>query len=310
MKNKSILKIVVLALIFIVLINPSWIPFLPEGTKWAIVNEMQKTFGTIAGGSATGVFNPAKIIPAVAAVIAVWLATTVICTITEKVSANKKRSQTVAGLLISVIQVVAVIAGGVWVLAILGVNLAGIFASLGIASLIVGFGAQSLIEDSITGIFIIFEGHYNIGDIIILDDFRGTVEKISMRTTTIKDAGGNLKIVNNSDIRNIQNRSRSNSLAICDIGICYEQPIPEVEEIINANLEAMYEKNKDVWEAVPVYCGVNALADSAVVLRMAVSVKESNFFPGQRRLNREMKILFDENNIEIPFTQVVVHNAK
>ena len=310
MKSKNIIKIAVLAVIFVVLINPNWIPFIPQEAKWAIVNEMQKTFGAIAGGSATGVFNPAKIVPAVAAVIAVWLVTTVVCTVMEKVSANRKRSQTVAGLLISVINVVAVIAGGVWVLAILGVNLAGIFASLGIASLIIGFGAQSLIEDSITGIFIIFEGHYNIGDIIILDDFRGTVKKISMRTTTIQDDGGNLKIVNNSDIRNIQNRSNNNSTAVCDIGICYEQPIPEVEKIINENIDAMYERNKDVWEAAPVYRGVSALADSAVVLKMTVSVKESNFFAGQRRLNREMKILFDENNIEIPFNQIVVHNAK
>ena len=99
-------------------------------------------------------------------------------------------------------------------------------------------------------------------------------------------------------------------MAICDIGICYEQPIPEVEKIIAENIDAMYEKNKDVWSAPPVYRGVNQLADSAVILRMTVDVAESKFFPGQRRLNREMKILFDENNIEIPFNQVVVHNAK
>ena len=308
--SKSIIKIIVLTVLFVLLINPQWIPFLPEGTKWAIVNEMQNTFGTIAGGNATGIFNPAKLITAVAAMIAVWLVTAVICTITTRVSANKNRSMTVAGLINSVIKAVAVIAGGVWILGIMGVNLAGVFASLGVMSLIIGFGAQSLIEDSITGIFIIVEGHYNIGDIIILDDFRGTVKKISMRTTTIQDDGGNLKIINNSDIRNIQNRSVNNSIAICDIGISYDQSIPEVEKIIAENIDAMYEKNKDVWSAPPVYRGVNQLADSAVILRMTVDVAESKFFPGQRRLNREMKILFDENNIEIPFNQVVVHNAK
>ena len=217
---------------------------------------------------------------------------------------------TVAGLIISVIRVIAVIAGGVWVLGIMGVNLAGIFASLGIVSLIIGFGAQSLIEDSITGIFIIFEGHYNIGDIIILDDFRGTVKQISMRTTTIEDIGGNLKIVNNSDIRNIQNRSVNISATTCDIGISYDQSIIEVEKVIAENIEKMYERNQDVWESAPEYVGVNALADSAVVIRMLVRTTENNIFAAQRRLNREMKILFDENNIEIPFAQVVVHNAK
>lgn len=309
MKSKNILKIIILALVFIVLINPQWIPFMPAGVQNAVSAEMQKTFGSIAGGNA-GIFNPAKLITAAAAVLAVWIVTTVVCTVTEKVCANKKRSMTVAGLIISVIKVVSVIAGSVWVLGIMGVNLAGIFASLGIVSLIIGFGAQSLIEDSITGIFIIFEGHYNIGDIIILDDFRGTVKKISMRTTTIEDAGGNLKIVNNSDIRNIQNRSVNISATTCDIGISYNQSIAEVEKVIAENIEIMYERNKDVWVSAPVYLGVNALADSAVVIRMLVNATETNIFAAQRRLNREMKILFDENNIEIPFAQIVVHNEK
>lgn len=304
---KNGIKILILAVLLILLINPMWIPFLSEGTKYAILNEMQNNFGILNG---TGIFNPAKLVSAAAAIIAVWFATSCICTLTEKLSANKNRSMTVAGLVNSVIKAVAVIAGGVWVLGIFGVNLAGVFASLGVASLIIGFGAQSLIEDSITGIFIILEGQYNIGDIIILDDFRGTVKKINMRTTTIQDDGGNLKIVNNSDIRNIQNRSANNSLAICDIGISYDQPIPEVEKIILENIDRMYQNNKDVWAQPPVYRGVNQLADSAVVLRVTVDVEESSFFPGQRRLNREMKILFDENNIEIPFNQVVVHNAK
>ena len=228
----------------------------------------------------------------------------------EKASKGRRRSETVASLTISVIKVVGTIAAIVWVLSALGVNLGAIFASLGIVSLIIGFGVQSLIEDCVTGLFIIFEGIYNIGDIIVLDTFRGTVKKITLRTTTIADAGGNLKIINNSDIRNVQNRSNIESLATADIGITYEADIREVEKLVLPELEKIYEENKDVFLAVPKYAGVQALDASAVVLRFTVTINEQNFFPATRRLNRALKCLFDDKGIEIPFNQIVVHQAK
>ena len=245
-----------------------------------------------------------------AVIIFMWLVTTLSCAILEKISKGKRRSQTVAGLTISVIKVVGAIATIVWVLSVVGVDIGTIFASLGIMSLIIGFGVQSLIEDCVTGLFIIFEGIYNIGDVIVLDTFRGTVEKITLRTTTIKDAGGNLKIINNSDIRNVQNRSTVESLAICDIGITYESDIREVEKLILPELPRIYEENKDVFLNVPQYSGVQTLDASAVVLRFNVPTTESNFFAATRRLNREMKCLFDDKGIEIPFNQIVVHQAK
>lgn len=308
-KSNSLVKTVVLAVLLIVLLNPGMNPLLGEGLKNAAVAEIQTTFGILAGGT-TGIFSPVKIMTVLAVVIFMWLVTTLSCAILEKVSKGKRRSETVAGLTISVIKVVGAIATIVWVLSVIGVDIGTIFASLGIMSLIIGFGVQSLIEDCVTGLFIIFEGIYNIGDIIVLDTFRGTVEKITLRTTTIRDTGNNLKVINNSDIRNVQNRSAVDSLAICDIGITYEADIREVEKLILPELPRIYEENKDVFLGVPKYAGVQALDASSVVLRFNVAINEENYFPATRRLNREMKCLFDDKGIEIPFNQIVVHQAK
>lgn len=213
-------------------------------------------------------------------------------------------------LIHSVVKVMAVIIAVVWILYVAGVNIMGIFASPGIATLIIGFSAQSLIEDTITGIFIILEGQYNIGDVIVVDDFRGTAVNINMRTTTIRDLSNNLKIINNSNIRNIQNRSREMSVVVCDVGTSYGADVRDLEKIIVPALQDIYDRNIDVFAAVPVYAGVQEFASSSVVLRIAVDVKEENYFAARRRLNREIKILFDENHIEIPFDQLDVHTIR
>lgn len=310
MKKNNIIKIVVLVLLLCVFLNPGLIPFFDDSTKTAISSQLKSNFGAILGGNSVSALSWPNIITALAIVTLLWLISTVICMILQKAFMKGGRKETVAGLMISIVKYAAVLIAVVWVLGIFGVNLAGIFASLGILSLIVGFGAQSLIEDTITGIFIIFEGHYNVGDIIILDDFRGEVKKIGVRTTVIEDTGHNLKIVNNSDIRNIQNRSTNMSLAVCDVGTSYDADIKKLEEIIIPALPQMYENNKNVFANVPVYQGVQELADSAVVLRITVDCKESDYFIARRRLNREIKILFDEKGIEIPFNQLVIHPAK
>ena len=222
------------------------------------------------------------------------------------VCSKNSRARTVNELIANIVTYLGVILGIVWALTILGLNPTAAFASLGIVTLIIGFAAQRLIEDVISGLFIVLESQYNVGDIIILDDFRGTVKRIGVRTTTVVDPGGNYKVVNNSDIRNFQNRSKALSLAVAEIGITYEESIPRVEAILKEALPQIYERNTDVFEAAPDYMGVEELADSAVVLRFTVSCKEQNVFVARRRLNRELRILFAEKDIGIPFPQLTI----
>lgn len=305
--NKRIILYVVLLAVLAVLMFPAYNPLLSESAKAAASAQIQNSFGALFTGS--GMLTPANLMVAAAGVIMVYLIATLICAILALIAKRNNHSKSVAGLFSSIVKCVAAIVAIVWALSSIGVNLTGIFASLGILSLIIGFGAQSLIEDAITGIFIIFEGQYQVGDIIVLDDFRGVVTNIGIRTTTIQDIGGNLKVINNSDIRNLQNRSRNASLVASEIGMRYEDRIEDVEKILLPGLQDIYERNKDIYLAPPRYVGVEALAESSVVLRVVADVAEENIFIGRRTLNRELKILFDNNNIEIPFPQVVVHHG-
>ena len=310
MKGKSvIIKVIILAAVLVFLLNPSLNPFLGAESKATVSAQLQETFGVLAGGTA-GVFSAPKIITLLALIAAVWLIFTVVNYALTKISSFRKRESSVITLVISLVKYAAVLVAVIWGLSILGVNVGAIFASIGVLSLIVGFGAQSLIEDTITGIFIIFERNFEVGDYIVLDDFRGRVRKIGIRTICIEDDGGNLKIVNNSDIRNFQNRSEKLSLAVCDVGVSYDADLRQVEKELLDSLEEIYARNTDVFEEVPVYKGVEGLDASAVTLRFTVQAKEENVFAARRRLNRELKLVMDEKNIEIPFAQLVVHQGK
>ncbi|MDO4499914.1 MAG: mechanosensitive ion channel [Erysipelotrichaceae bacterium] len=195
-----------------------------------------------------------------------------------------------------------------WGLSIIGVNVSTIVTSVGILTLVVGFGAESLIEDVITGLFMVFENQYNVGDIVEVGGFRGTVTNIGIRTTCITDPGGNVKIINNSNMKDILNRSDNSSRAVSTIQVAYDTDIERLEEIIPSMMEQMYESHKDKYKAAPVYLGVAELGDSGVTLKFVVEVSEKDIFSAQRILNRDLLIYFRKNNIEIPFPQLDVHS--
>ena len=301
MKNRTIIGLVIAFLLLLITMNPGLLPLSPETAEK--MKELRQLHFLIDG---SGKMTIAHILTLIGAISLLWILFTVIRLILEKTAKNT-HSRTIAILLTELFRYLAVIIAVIWGLSILGVNTSALLAGAGIISLIIGFGAQSLIEDIITGLFIIFERQYEIGDIIILDEFRGVVRAIGVRTTTIEDVGGNLKVVNNSDIRNFQNRSKNNSYSICLVGVSYNTNIPAMEEAIAEALPEIYEDNQDLFLDVPEYLGIEEFADSSMVLKFQVLTKEENVFRSRRRLNRELKIMLDEAGIEIPFPQVVVH---
>lgn len=218
------------------------------------------------------------------------------------------RLRSVLSIISSVISYMAFIVILCWGLSILGVDVGTIVAGVGIVALIVGFSAQSLIADVVTGTFMIFENQYNVGDIIEVDGFRGTVTSIGIRTTCITDAAGNVKIINNSSMKNILNRSDKLSRSVCDFGIPYETDLEKLEQSIPKLLDDIFAKHQDVMKSVPVYLGVQELADSAVVLRFIVEVDEQNIFSGARILNHDLFVGFKKLGVEVPFPQVDVHS--
>ncbi len=302
---KTYIGIVIAAILALLLANPGWLP-LPDDLRAALLKTEQENLLLRNDAHAT----IAQLITLVLAVLLVWLIYQVLKLILNALAKRGGRTQTVVNLITGLLKYVAVIAAVVWGLSILGVNATAVLAGVGIVGLILGFGAQSLIEDIITGAFIIFENQYSVGDIIILDDFRGTVRSIGVRTTVIEDAGGNLKVVNNSDIRNFQNRSRNNSVALCTVSVSYGTDLRKLEALLTEKLPDLLAQHPDLYLSAPRYLGVDALADSGVDLKFAVSTTETNVFSAQRMLARDIKLLFDDNGVEIPFPQVVLHQGK
>ena len=217
------------------------------------------------------------------------------------------RIRSVLSMISSLIKYIAVIVILCWGLSILGVNVSTIVASVGILALIVGFSAESLIADMITGGFILFENQYNVGDIVEVDGFRGTVTSIGIRTTCITDLGGNVRIVNNSQMKNILNRSDRVSRSVSNIAIPYGTDLEKLESEIPGLMESMFEAHRDIMVTPPQYLGVQELADSAVVLRFMVDVEEKDIYTGARVLNHDLLLGFRKLGVECPFPQLDVH---
>lgn len=220
---------------------------------------------------------------------------------------KSKRGQTVVTIVLSLVQYAAAIIILCWGLAILGVSVSTIFASIGIVALIVGFGAESLIEDVITGLFMIFENQYNVGDIIEVEGFRGTVRKIGIRTTVIADTSANAKIINNAAMKNILNRSAQNSKAVCDIGISYDADLEQVESMLEEISKDLFQEHGQIFQIPPEYLGVQELGDSAVLLRISAEVSEQDIFKAARLMNREYYLGLKKRSIDIPYPQLDVH---
>lgn len=224
----------------------------------------------------------------------------------HKSLARSKRGLTIVKLLDSFIKYLIAIVALLMVLGAWGVDTATLLASAGILGLVVGLGAQSLIADIIAGMFIVFEGSYQVGDIVVIDDWRGTVQEIGIRTTKIRDAGGNIKVINNSAIETVINQTQDLSWASVTVGIEYGESLERVENIIKDNLDDIRAKIPSIVEG-PFYKGVASLGSSSVDLKFLAKCHEEDIYGIQRELNRAIKLMFDKNNINIPFAQIVVN---
>lgn len=217
------------------------------------------------------------------------------------------RARSLLSIISSLLKYAAGIVILCWGLSILGVNVSTIVASVGVLALIVGFSAESLIADVVTGAFMIFENQYNVGDIVEVDNFRGTVTSIGIRTTCITDPGDNVKVVNNSAMKNILNRSDKLSRSVSDISVPYATDLEQLESQIPGLMQSIFEQHPDIMKNPPRYLGVQSLGDSAVVLRFVVDVDEKDLYSGARVLNHDLLLGFRRLGVECPFPQLDVH---
>lgn len=250
-----------------------------------------------------------EVIKTLQIIIIAYIIAILIKLLIKKVLIRSNRSKTILNLMQSFIKWIIAITSVILVLAAWGVDTTTLLASAGILTLVIGLGAQSLVADIVAGVFIVFEGEYQVGDIVVIEGWRGTVIEIGIRVTKIEDAGGNIQIINNSEIKKIINQTVELSLARCVVSIEYDESIPRVEIIIRDNLEAIRKAIPGIVDG-PFYKGVNALSNSSVDLLLLAKCKEEDIYQVQRDLNRELKLLFDRENVRIPFSQIVVHKAE
>jgi moderate conductance mechanosensitive channel len=221
-----------------------------------------------------------------------------------------RRVETVFVVVKRATYVVIAIVAILMILEEVGVDIRPLLASLGIVGLAIGLGAQTLFRDVISGIFILAENHYQVGDVVEIGNKTGTVERMSLRVTRVRDLHGIVHIIPNGEIRTVANRTREWSRAILDIGVTYEDDIElamRTLEEIGAGLIEDEDVGPMLLES-PVVLGVEALEDWQVRLRIMVKTLPNQHFPVQRTLRRRIQRVFAEKGISLatPRQEVVL----
>lgn len=220
---------------------------------------------------------------------------------------SERRENTLLKLIENVLAYVVYFIALVNVLGVLTFDVKGLIAGAGVLGLAVGFGAQNLVKDVITGFFIIFEDQFSVGDFVRIGQFEGTVEEIGLRTTKIKQWTGEVHIIPNGSIIQVTNFSLHNSVAVVDVAISYEENIKKAEEVINEVLMTLPDKYPEIVKT-PELLGVQTLGPSDVTLRITAETTPMNQWYIARMLRKDIKECLDAKGIEIPYPRMVMYS--
>ena len=213
-----------------------------------------------------------------------------------------QRAETVGSVLRSVASFVIFGMAFVTILDKLGIPIAPLLASAGVAGVALGFGAQSLVRDFLSGIFMILEDQYGVGDMIDAGEAVGTVEDMSLRVTKLRDGSGVVWYVRNGEILRVGNHSQGWSTAVVDVAVAYNEDIPRVQTVIREVADAMVED--ETWNEKfvdnPVVAGVESVTSNSVTIRVVVKCTVNEHFGVQRELRERIKAAFDRANIRVP----------
>ncbi|KGX85691.1 mechanosensitive ion channel protein MscS [Pontibacillus litoralis JSM 072002] len=220
---------------------------------------------------------------------------------------TERRENTLIKLLENTLTYTIYFAAIVMILQNLGFEVGAMLAGAGIAGLAIGFGAQSLVQDIISGFFIIFEDQFSVGDYIQTNTSEGFVEEIGFRTTKIKHWTGKIYIIPNGNIKEVTNYSIHNSIAVVDVSIAYEGDINRAEEAIEELLQEMPNRYEEI-RAVPELLGVQHLGTSDIQLRIIAETEPMMHWHIARMMRKDIKNHLDERGIEIPFPRLVLYS--
>ena len=221
----------------------------------------------------------------------------------------EKRINTLVGIMAGVVSIV------LWAVFIMialkkfGVDIGPILASAGIIGVAVGFGAQELVRDFISGFFILLENQVRTGDVAIVNGTGGLVEKIEMRTITLRDFSGTVHVIQNGKINTLSNMTREWSAMVFDVGVAYKENVDDVMEVmreVGENLQKDENFSKAIIEPIEVF-GLDSFGDSAIVIKARIKTRPIQQWTVGREYRRRLKEAFDARNIEIPFPHTTVY---
>jgi len=223
----------------------------------------------------------------------------------SRVSINKTKNETLKALAKSILRYTVYFIALLMILGELGVNTSSILATAGIGGLAIGFGAQSLVKDVISGFFIIFEDQYGVGDFVKIQDITGTVEEIGLRITKIRGFKGDINIIPNGQITVVTNYSRENSAAVVEVNLAYENDIDKAIAIMEKVSREYAAQNPDIVEEPAVF-GITAMDNVGITLRLVARTLPMKHWGVERELRKVIKKAFDQNNIQISYPRFVI----
>lgn len=223
-----------------------------------------------------------------------------------------KRENTLINIFSKSLRIIIISIAFVMTLEAIGIPVGPILAAAGIAGIAIGFGGQYLIRDIITGLFIILENQYRVGDVVCSGDTCGAVENISLRMTTLRDTNGTVHHIPHGEIKTVSNLTQSFAKINLNVGVSYDADLDKVIAVINRVGEEMSTdlEWKDSILTKPAFLRVNDFADSAVIIKINGETLPAKQWAVAGELRLRLKKAFDKEGIEIPFPQRVMHQAK
>jgi small-conductance mechanosensitive channel len=221
----------------------------------------------------------------------------------------QKRADTINSLIMYVLSTVIVVVAAMMILDTLGIQIGPILAAAGIVGLAVGFGAQQLVQDVISGFFILIEDQIRVGDVVQVAGQGGLVEAVTLRMIILRDLSGNVHYVRNGQISLVTNMTQKYSYYLFDIGVAYREDYDEVVKVVKEVDETMRNDpayKDDILEPIEIL-GLDKFADSAVIIKARVKTRPIKQWGIGREFNRRLKKAFDDRNIEIPFPHVTLY---
>jgi small conductance mechanosensitive channel len=226
--------------------------------------------------------------------------------------AQLQRADTLTHVMRDIVRIVILFIGSMMILAEVGVDLKPLLAAAGIGGLAIGFGAQSLVKDMISGFFILLEDSVRVGDVVEIAGVGGLVEEVKLRTITLRDLSGNVHVVPAGVIDKVKNMTKLYSYYLFDVAVAYREDVDEVMALLKAigeELRQEVEFREDILEPLEML-GVDQFSDSGVIIKCRIKTKPIQQWRVGREMNRRIKKSFDAKGIEIPFPHRTIYWGK